>query len=464
MTTNLMVFIAGDNDLDTFGTTDIEEMMSVAHTGDELTILVQQDQSSKARDSGTKRYVIRNGKKEKTIHLGETNTGDASTLTEFLRWGMDNYDAERNIAVLWNHGGGTRDELFPGYENNATTVRSVHVNPTLGNQGSFFSQTSRVEQVKKLMKTYQVDKGETTRSIGDAESKSILFDDESKDFLDNLELKKVFDDLDKKLDIIGFDACLMSMLEVVYQLREHTELVVGSEELEPGKGWDYAAIVSYLVDNPNATNEEVSSAIIESFIDSYANEAELKVTLSAMRTDKLKALAVLLNDFAYSILRNEEKIRRSFLAIVDDTQVFDYNSNENIYRDLRHFVLLTQENYNDSAEIFQTASKLLIGLDELIVGNKTNNFENAHGVSVYLPLMPNMSDFAIAVFSALDINAVDHAPYWLKLFKQIGNLDTESNQYFGAAPLATASMLSLILDEDTEYEEEDDFFDDDEIL
>ena len=43
MTTNLMVFIAGDNDLDSFGLTDIEEMISVADTGDNLTILVQQD-------------------------------------------------------------------------------------------------------------------------------------------------------------------------------------------------------------------------------------------------------------------------------------------------------------------------------------------------------------------------------------------------------------------------------------
>lgn len=426
-----MVYIAGDNDLDTFGTKDIEEMMAVCHTGDDLTILVQQDQSIKARDSGTKRFVIRHGKKEKILHLGETNTGDASTLTEFLRWGIDNYESDRNIAVLWNHGGGTKDEILEGYEN-AATVRSVHKNPTLGNQGSFFSESSRIEKIKTLMQSYEVSKGEPTRTLSDIESKSILYDDESKDFLDNLELKKVFDDLGVKLDIIGFDACLMSMLEVVYQLRDHAEIIVGSEELEPGNGWDYEALVNYLVNNPDASNEEVSSAMVEMFVDSYVNAAELKVTLSAICTEELSTLASDLNAFAYAILRNEARIRRNFLAIVDETQTFDYNIpvNNQTYRDLKHFVLLTQENYEENEEIFQSATKLLNTLDILMVHNLTNNFENAHGLSIYLPLMPTLSDFAMNVFTDLDINGEEHAPYWLKLFKQIGNLDRNPNQHF----------------------------------
>ena len=280
MKTNLMVFIAGDNDLDTFGTTDIEEMMSVKETGEHLTILVQQDQSVMARDSGTKRYVIRDGEKIETIHLGETNTGDENTLRAFVEWGLTEHKADRNIVVLWNHGGGTRDEEYRQYDNNQTTieniarvrlspsravgkstVRAMNANPTLGNQASFFPQKLRLKRISELMKAYQEDRGEEGRDLLEVESKSILFDDESRDFLDNLELKRVFDGLDK-IDIIGFDACLMGMMEVAYQLKEHAEIVVGSEELEPGKGWDYEAIVSYLVKYPTATNEDISKEII----------------------------------------------------------------------------------------------------------------------------------------------------------------------------------------------------------
>jgi len=434
MRTNLMVYIAGDNNLDTFGTDDIGEMMSVPYTGDDLTILVQQDQSEKARDSGTKRFVIRHGKKEKTIHLGETNTGDATALIDFLSWGMENFEADRNIAVLWNHGGGTKDEILPGFENaiNSTASRSVVDNSRVEAKGTFFSQSAKLEQANTFMQEKQIEKGEPTRSMTDAESKAILFDDESKDFLDNLELKKVFDSLDNKLDIIGFDACLMNMLEVAYQLRDATEFVVGSEELEPGKGWDYEAIVSYLVDNPDASNEALSKAIVESFIDSYQNEPEQKLTLSAMRTEVLETLASDLNNFAYSILRHEKRIRRAFLAIVDETQTFDYKlaKNRRIYRDLKHFVMLTKEEYEDNDEIVHCANQLLETLEKLVLENRTVNFNHAHGVSVYLPLMPAMSEFALNVFSSLDINLENHAPYWFKLFKQVGNIDREPNYYY----------------------------------
>ena len=449
MTTNLMVFIAGDNDLDEFGTKDINEMMSVSNTGDGLTILVQQDQSERARDSGTKRYVIRNGQKESIVHLGETNTGDTNTLTEFLKWGMENFEAERNIAVLWNHGGGTRDELYPAYENNVTalTMRSSIVNPTLGNQTSIFPEALRLKRIESLLKEYNLEKAEPTRSISDAEVKSILFDDQAKDFLDNLELKQVFVDLDKKLDIIGFDACLMNMMEVAYQLRDHTELLVGSEELEPGKGWNYAAVVGFLVENPNASNEEVSKAIVESFIASYAEDENLKVTLSVLRADKLEDVACRMNHFAHTVLRKESRIRSNFLPIVDEAQTFDYVNNEQIYRDLKHFILLAKEHYGAEEEIVNSADALLSELDKLVVENRTNNFENAHGLSVYLPLMPNMSDFAINVFSALDLNAQGDAPYWLKLFKQIGNLDSEPNTLVGAEPLDGCVENSLLINE-----------------
>jgi len=467
MKTNLMVFIAGDNDLDTFGTTDIEEMMSVKDTGENLKILVQQDQSVMARDSGTKRYVIRDGEKIETIHLGETNTGDENTLREFVEWGLREHKADRNIVVLWNHGGGTRDEEYRAYDNNQTTieniarvrlapsraigsstVRAINANPTLGNQPSFFPQELRLKRISELMKAYQEERGESPSELLEVESKSILFDDESRDFLDNLELKRVFDGLDK-IDIIGFDACLMGMMEVAYQLKDHAEVVVGSEELEPGKGWDYAAIVSYLVNNPTASNEDVSKEIIRSFMASYENESSLKVTLSSIRTSKLENVAKLMNVFAHTILRKELNVRGALLSVVDAAETFDYQNNEQIYRDLKHFITLTKEHYIDDEEIVPSADKLLAALEEVIVENQTNNFKNAHGLSVYLPIVNNMSGFAVAVFSALEINKEGAAPYWLKLFKQIGNIDNEENTVYGAEP------LELVSDEQEEYVEEE---------
>jgi hypothetical protein len=40
----------------------------------------------------------------------------------------------------------------------------------------------------------------------------------------------------EKFDIIGFDACLMSELEVYSSIHDYTKYIVASEELEPGNG------------------------------------------------------------------------------------------------------------------------------------------------------------------------------------------------------------------------------------
>jgi hypothetical protein len=45
-----------------------------------------------------------------------------------------------------------------------------------------------------------------------------------------------------KLDIIGFDACLMAMYEVAAALAPYSKFLLGSELLEPGSGWDYKVL------------------------------------------------------------------------------------------------------------------------------------------------------------------------------------------------------------------------------
>ncbi len=442
MKTNFMVFIAGDNDLDTFGTTDMKEMLSVEDTGNELTILVQYDQSAEAINASTKRYVIQNGSIIDEEDIGETNTGEVNTLKEFLKWGIDHYPSDRNILVLWNHGGGTLDERIDAYYPDAVvrrgklptsrarskgissleSVHKINKNPTLGNESSFFPEKLRLNRIRSLMKGYQEKIGEDIIELTEPQAKSILFDDDSRDYLDNLELKAVFEELDEKIDIVGFDACLMGMMEVVYQLKDHAKIVVGSQESEPGDGWDYKAILTYIATNPEASNESISQEIISSFISSYSGK-DKDLTLSSIRTDRLSYIACLMDNFAHAVLSHEHDIsvRVSLFPVYDATQKFEKN-----YLDLYHFVNLVKKYYlQDDSNIVEKATNLLDGLDELIVENKTHNFEDANGISVYLPLTENMSDFALNVFSQLDMNAEDAAPYWHRLFKEIADIYEE---------------------------------------
>ena len=88
-------------------------------------------------------------------------------------------------------------------------------------------------------------------------SRGIAYDDGAADCLDNRELKRVLATahrvLGRKVDVVGMDACLMTMIEVAYQLRDHARVLVGSEEVEPGPGWPHAAILGDLTKRPAMT-------------------------------------------------------------------------------------------------------------------------------------------------------------------------------------------------------------------
>jgi hypothetical protein len=54
----------------------------------------------------------------------------------------------------------------------------------------------------------------------------------------------------KKVDLIFSDTCLNGMIEVLEQFKEFAEVVVGSEDLEPGGGWEYHEWFGLMSDSP----------------------------------------------------------------------------------------------------------------------------------------------------------------------------------------------------------------------
>jgi hypothetical protein len=129
--------------------------------------------------------------------------------------------------------------------------------------------------------------------LAPAAIRGIAYDDGSGDCLDNRELKQVVAHahraLGRPLDVVGMDACLMTMLEVAYQLRDHARILVGSEELEPGAGWPYAAILGDLVARPAMTPAELGAAVVRRYAEFYGPDGP-DVTQSAIDLGKLDDL------------------------------------------------------------------------------------------------------------------------------------------------------------------------------
>ena len=96
----VLVYMAGDNDLDPSGIGDLMEMKKVGSTP-RVNVLAEFDRAS---GRSAKRYLLRKGGSlaaDAVASLGRVNTGDPKRLLEFVRWGVASYPAERYALVLW---------------------------------------------------------------------------------------------------------------------------------------------------------------------------------------------------------------------------------------------------------------------------------------------------------------------------------------------------------------------------
>ena len=58
-------------------------------------------------NSAIQRYEVKDGKLKLLDTLPQANMGEPETLTDFLAWGQKEYKSEKNMLVLWDHGGGS---------------------------------------------------------------------------------------------------------------------------------------------------------------------------------------------------------------------------------------------------------------------------------------------------------------------------------------------------------------------
>lgn len=289
----VMVYMAGDNNLDSDGVSDLKEMKRVGST-DEVAVIAQFDRKGTARH--TKRYFVTNYQTSGTLSgdevadLGETNSGSPLEFTQFIKWGMSKYPAEHYLVIIWAHGTGAYDEDIY-YESERALRRSLR------RHGLFRSPMVRHFDTLAAKTLSAEDFDEIVTTI-------IAPDDDAKDFLDNVELKQALNAVGHKIDILGMDACLMSMAEVCYQVRESVGITVGSQAEEELEGWAYEGFLRRLINDPDMSPEQLSNAIVEEFAVLYEEYENAAVTLSACDLSESVTLANAVDRLAGSLLDN----------------------------------------------------------------------------------------------------------------------------------------------------------------
>ena len=104
----VLVFLNGNNNLDSFGAVNINQMEKVGSTPD-INIVVQW--ASYASDR-TKRLYIQKGNGTSAVtspvveDFPRVDMGDVKTLNDFIAWGIQKYPAKHYFIDVWDHGGG----------------------------------------------------------------------------------------------------------------------------------------------------------------------------------------------------------------------------------------------------------------------------------------------------------------------------------------------------------------------
>jgi hypothetical protein len=330
--------------------------------------------------TGARRYYVtqdndlRNVKSEIVQELGEVNMSDAQTLSDFVLWAVETFPADKYVLILSDHGMG-----WPGGWSDGDSGASA---------GSSIPLASRIGD---HLFTYELDQvlGEIRQATG----------------------------IDKFV-LIGMDACLMSQIEVLSALEPHARYAVVSEETEPSLGWAYASFLGALVENPEMSGRELSSLIVESYIEedqrvtdpqaradflaqnspmgglfgaqsmsasSIINQLAKNITLSAVDLSRVPALEASLNDFAYSLQSVDQGLVASARNYAQSyTSIFG-NQVPASFIDLGHFAALVSRQASDS-NIQEKVRALLNEIDAAVFAEKHGPGKpGSTGIAIYFP-------------------------------------------------------------------------------
>lgn len=291
----VMVFLNAKNNLEPFSFLNFAQMAKVGSTAG-VNILVEYGRpirhyplppgvSGFGNWSKTLRFRVEKGMKPTVAaaaqDIGRTNMGSPDSLGDFVTWGMTAWPAKRYALVIWDHGQGWRAPT-------ATRIR-----PTPGAPASRRSAT--VDPRTGLPSDQRIRGG----------FRYVSQDEDTGDKLYNREIQ---DGLSaalggRKLDLLGFDACLMSMVETAYAVRKVSVALAASEELEPGDGWNYERWLAPVVADPAAFDgPALAKQVVTAYRDEYGDRDD--ATMAAVELRRITAATRALDGVCDIILAN----------------------------------------------------------------------------------------------------------------------------------------------------------------
>jgi hypothetical protein len=322
-----MLYVDGDNNLEEAALADFVEMSRVGST-DAVNVVVQLDRIGKYVTAEhelfpfwtqTLRFRVTKGQwpapdsTPKNYDIGEANMGDGKTLGDFVAWARATFPARRYALIISDHGQGWRGVLLPTEAARAVIYRG----------GADPLRPPRADETTAFPSRVPV--GSPFRAVS--------FDETNADKLYNRELQESLAKVlgGEKVDLVGFDACLMAMVETGYAMRGVASVLVGSEELEPGTGWQYDDWLSELTRNPGMDGRALGKLLVDSYRRRYGTPNDNgrmnpQVTLSATDLTGFEAFAAAISALAKSMTEKLDAEKQNIKAARDACSVYAPNA------------------------------------------------------------------------------------------------------------------------------------------
>ncbi len=198
-----------------------------------------------------------------------------------------------------------------------------------------------------------------------------------------------------KLDLIGFDACLMSSYEVASAMAPLADRMVASQELEPGHGWDYTSL-QVLADDPSTTPDELGSAIIDGFAgQAEASGTQDQITLAMIDLTAMDAVEEALADFAAALSESAPTVAPIVGRAETTTLGFAKSPDETQDGHLKDLGLLASTIGVEALQVSDQADALVRAIGDVVLDEVEGlATQGATGLSIYFPPRVDLSDGA----------------------------------------------------------------------
>lgn len=342
----IFVYLCG-SDLESDGgaaSSDIEEAFAARGSG-QVKVVYQTGGSyfwyQNINENRVQRYLLEDGDLTLVDEKPEANMGTASTLADFLSWGVSNYPSERMGLILWDHGSGSIN-------------------------GVCFDEQ------------YDYD----SLTLGE---------------LDHA-LNQVYDQMTDRFEFIGFDACLMSTLETANVLTPYARYMYASQEMEPGSGWDYTSLLNNLAANPDQDGAQLGEKVCREYYDhcaDYGFGSQRSATFSIIDLSKIDDVLISMNE-AFRVVYEQGDLGDVTRAVLE-ADSFGGNSVSEGYSNMLDLGNMLDQLSRYGQEV-RDASQTLQSCVLYTMNGRLH--KNASGLSVYYPVSIQGSE-ELKIFSQI---------------------------------------------------------------